>query len=34
MEAEKKTVFIMGDKIPTYYDIAISLFQVSTRRGD
>ena len=24
----------MGDKIPTYYDVAISLFQISTRRGD
>ena len=27
-------MFIIGDKIPTYYDVAISLFQVSTRRGD
>ena len=34
MEAEEKIVFIMGDKIPSYYDVAISLFQVSTRRGD
>ena len=34
MEAEEKIVFIMGDKIPTYYDVAISLFQVSTRHGD
>ena len=34
MEAEEKIVFIMGDKIPSYYDVAISPFQVSTRRGD
>ena len=28
MEAEEKIVFIMRDKIPSYYDVAISLFQV------
>ena len=33
MEAEENIVFIMGDKIATYYDVAISLFQVSTRPG-
>ena len=35
MEREERYVFIMGDKLPTYYDVAITLFQVSTRRqGD
>ena len=34
MEAEEEIVFIMGAKFPTYYDVPISLFQVSTRRGD
>ena len=34
MEAEEKIVFIMRDKIPSYYDVAISLFQVWKRRGD
>ena len=34
MEAEEKIVFIMEGKIPTYYDAAVSLFQVSKRRED
>ena len=33
METVEKIVIIMRDKIPTYYDVAISLFQVSTRPG-
>ena len=34
VEAEEKIAFIMGDKIPTHYDVAISLFHVSARCGD
>ena len=34
MEADEKIVFIMGDKIPTQYDVVISPFQVSRRRRD
>ena len=34
MEAEEKIVFVMGDKIPTYCDVTISLFQVSIRFGN
>ena len=34
MKVEEKIVFIMGGgKIPTYYDVATSIFQVSTRPG-
>ena len=33
METVEKIVILMRDKIPTYYDVAISLFQVSTRPG-
>ena len=28
----EKYVFILGDKLPTNYDVAISIFQVSTQR--
>ena len=34
MDAEEKIVFIIGDTIPTYYAVVISLFQVSTKPGD
>ena len=35
MTQKEEVVFILGDKLPTYYDIAISLFQVcSSRQGE
>ena len=35
MTQKEEVVFILGDKLPTYYDIAISLFQVClSRQGE
>ena len=30
---ETNVIFILGDTLPTYYDIAISLFSVATKPG-
>ena len=29
---EKQIVFVLGDRLPTYYEAAISIFNVSTQK--